>query len=435
MTTLTRHVRAPRGTALSCKGWPQEAALRMLMNNLDPEVAERPDDLIVYGGSGKAARNWECFEAIVARAASARGRRDAARAVGQAGRRLPDAPGRAARPHRQLAARAGVGDLGELPRPRAQGPHDVRPDDGRQLDLHRHAGHPAGHLRDARLAGRPPLRRQPRGPPVRHRRPRRHGRGPAAGRDDERRRGARRRGGPAPHRAAAGHALRGRSRRSLDEALDKVAAWQRERRARSIALLGNAADVLPELVGAGHHPRRADRPDLGARRAERLRAERPHPREAARLRAEDPDEYVRRSVAAMGRTWRRCSSCSGAARVTFDYGNNIRAQAQKAGVADAFDIPGFVPEYIRPLFCEGKGPFRWAALSGDPADIHATDRAALEMFADNAALCRWIRLAARARRVPGPAGAHLLARLRRARRASASRSTSWCAAARSRRRS
>ena len=117
--THRRTIRAPRGTALTCKGWPQEAALRMLMNNLDPDVAERPDDLVVYGGSGKAARNWEAFDAIVAIAARARARRDAARAVGQAGRRLPDASRRAARAHRQRAARAGVGDLGELPRSRS----------------------------------------------------------------------------------------------------------------------------------------------------------------------------------------------------------------------------------------------------------------------------------------------------------------------------
>ena len=180
MATATRTIRAPRGTSLTCKGWPQEAALRMLMNNLDPDVAERPDDLVVYGGSGKAARNWEAFDAIVRSLTVARARRNAARAVGQAGRRLPDASGRAARADRQRAARAGVGDVGEFPRPRAARPDDVRPDDRRQLDLHRQPGHRAGHLRNAG-GGRPPsLRRHALRAARRHRRARRHGRRPAA---------------------------------------------------------------------------------------------------------------------------------------------------------------------------------------------------------------------------------------------------------------
>ena len=149
MATATRTIRAPRGTSLTCKGWPQEAALRMLMNNLDPEVAERPDDLVVYGGSGKAARNWPAFDAIVRSLPIARARRNAARAVRQAGRYLSDTSGRAARAHRERAARAGVGDVGKLPRSRGSRPDDVRPDDGGQLDLHRQPGHRAGHLRDA----------------------------------------------------------------------------------------------------------------------------------------------------------------------------------------------------------------------------------------------------------------------------------------------
>ncbi|RPJ59590.1 MAG: urocanate hydratase, partial [Acidobacteria bacterium] len=180
---------------------------------------------------------------------------------------------------------------------------------------------------------------------------------------------------------------------SLDEALAKAAAWQREGRARSVALLGNAADVIPELVARGvipdvltdqtsaHDPLNGYVPN-GMTLAE-----------ANELREANADEYVRLSIAAMGAHVAAMLELRRRGAVTFDYGNNIRAQAVAAGVTNAFDIPGFVPEYIRPLFCEGKGPFRWAALSGDPEDIRATDRAALEMFADNAALCRWIRMA------------------------------------------
>jgi urocanate hydratase len=180
---------------------------------------------------------------------------------------------------------------------------------------------------------------------------------------------------------------------SLDEALAKVSGWTRNRVPRSIALLGNAADVLPELVRRGivpdvvtdqtsaHDPLNGYVPNgLDLAQADALRASR-------------PEEYLRRSYAAMAAHLTAMLELQGRGSITFDYGNNIRAQAQIGGVTRAFDIPGFVPEYIRPLFCEGKGPFRWAALSGDPEDIRATDRAALEMFAADEPLCRWIRLA------------------------------------------
>jgi urocanate hydratase len=182
--------------------------------------------------------------------------------------------------------------------------------------------------------------------------------------------------------------------RSLDEALARVDACRAAGEARSIALEGNAAEVLPEIVRRGlpvdvvtdqtsaHDALNGYIPD-GLSLAD-----------AAALRRADPAEYVRRSQAAMGTHVRAMLALQARGTVAFDYGNNIRAQAEKAGVTDAFRIPGFVPEYIRPLFCRGKGPFRWAALSGDPADIAATDRLALEMFADDEPLCRWIRLAA-----------------------------------------
>jgi urocanate hydratase len=180
---------------------------------------------------------------------------------------------------------------------------------------------------------------------------------------------------------------------SLDEALDRVARYRRDGIARSIGLEGNAADVLPELVARGITPEVLT-DQTSAHDALLGYVPNGLPlADAFRLREHAPDEYVARAMEAMAIHVRAMLTLQLRGAVTFDYGNNLRAQAQQAGVADAFDIPGFVPEYVRPLFCEGKGPFRWAALSGDPADIHATDRLALEMFADDEALCRWIRLA------------------------------------------
>lgn len=393
MTTPSRHVRAPRGTALSCKGWPQEAALRMLMNNLDPEVAERPDDLIVYGGSGKAARNWECFDAITASLRALEG--DETLLV-QSGKPVglfkthPGAP-------RVLIANAllvpawatwenfrdlehkGLTMYGQMTAGSwiyigTQGILQGTFETLASLAARRFGGSLEGRLFvSAGLGGM-------------------GGAQPLA---------ATMNGGAAlvvevdPHRIDRRLATRyvDEATASLDEALGKVAAWQREGRARSIALLGNAADVLPELAARGVVPdvltdQTSAHDPLNGYVPNGLSLD-----EAQRLRTADPGEYVRRSIAAMGRHVAAMLELQRRGSVTFDYGNNIRAQAVTAGVAEAFDIPGFVPEYIRPLFCEGKGPFRWAALSGDPADIHATDRAALEMFADNAALCRWIRLA------------------------------------------
>jgi urocanate hydratase len=180
---------------------------------------------------------------------------------------------------------------------------------------------------------------------------------------------------------------------SLDDALGRVADWQQRRVARSIGLEANAAEILPELV------RRGLTPDVVTDQTSAHDALTGYVPDgltlaaAARLRQADPDEYERRSVAAMGRHVQAMLAFKARGAVVFDYGNNLRAQAVRAGVTDAFDIPCFVPEYVRPLFCQGKGPFRWAALSGDPADIHVTDEAALEMFRDDEPLCRWIRLA------------------------------------------
>ncbi len=393
MTTAARIIRAPRGTALSCKGWPQEAALRMLMNNLDPEVAERPDDLVVYGGSGKAARNWTCFDAIV-RTLRSLGHDETM--LVQSGKPVgvfrthPGAPrvlianallvpawanwdtfrdleDRGLTMYGQMTAGSWIyiGSQGIV-----QGTYETLAELGR-----RHFG--------GSLAGRLVLTAGLGGM---------GGAQPLA---------ITMNGGIAlvvevdPARIARRLETRylDESTDSLDEALARVDACRRDGVARSIGLLGNAADVLPELV------RRGVTPDVVTDQTsahDALNGYVPNGmtfEAAVALRRDRPAEYIERSMAAMAAHVRAMLALQRQGAVTFDYGNNIRGQASQAGVTDAFDIPGFVPEYIRPLFCEGKGPFRWAALSGDPEDIRATDRAALEMFADNEALCRWIRLA------------------------------------------
>src|SRR5258706_6674636 len=180
---------------------------------------------------------------------------------------------------------------------------------------------------------------------------------------------------------------------NLDEALTRIETWRRDRTARSIALEGNAADVLPELV------RRGITPDVLTDQTsahDALNGYVPHGMslaDAMSLHEKQPDEYIARAMASMARHVEAMLALQQRGAVTFDYGNNIRAQALRAGVKNAFDIPGLVPEYVRPLFCEGKGPFRWAALSGDPEDIHVTDALALDMFSDDEALVRWISMA------------------------------------------
>ena len=394
MSTLSRHVSAPRGATLSCKGWPQEAALRMLMNNLDPAVAERPDDLIVYGGSGRAARSWAAFDAIVA--TLRRLEQDETLLV-QSGKPVavfrthPWAPrvlivnallvpawatwdvfrdleDRGLTMYGQMTAGSWIyiGTQGIL-----QGTYETLA----ELARRRFGGTLAGRLVvTAGLGGM-------------------GGAQPLAITMNE---------GIAlvievdPERIQRRLATRyvDEHVRSLDQALARIEAVRQSGAARSIALEGNAADVLPELV------RRGIVPDVVTDQTsahDALNGYVPNGltlADANALRRADPAEYQRRAIAAMGDHVRAMRALQDRGAVAFDYGNNIRAQAEKAGVADAFTIPGFVPEYIRPLFCRGKGPFRWAALSGDPADIAATDRLALEMFADDAPLCRWIRLAA-----------------------------------------
>jgi urocanate hydratase len=401
MTVGTRIIRAARGSALTCKGWPQEAALRMLMNNLDPEVAERPDDLVVYGGSGRAARNWEAFDAIVA---ALRGLDHDETLVVQSGKPVgvfrthPGAPRviianallvpawatweifrdlerRGLTMYGQMTAGSWIyiGTQGIL-----QGTYETLASLGRVHFGGSLAGRTVVTAGLGGMGGAQPLAATMNGAAAlvvevdRHRIERRI----ETGYLDE----------------ATG---------SLDAALDRLTAWARQGIARSIGLEGNAADVLPALVARGVTPdvvtdQTSAHDALNGYVPNGLSYE-----AALALRSRDPDAYVVRSMAAMGEHVAAMLALKRLGSVAFDYGNNIRAQAVQAGVTDAFDIPGFVPEYIRPLFCEGKGPFRWAALSGDPADIAATDRAVLELFPQDEALARWIRLAGQRVRFQG----------------------------------
>ncbi len=392
-TEVVQGIRAPRGRTLRCLGWQQEAALRMLMNNLDEEVAERPDELIVYGGSSKAARNWECYHAIVA--SLERLKNDETLLV-QSGK-----PVGVFRTHeyspRVLIANANLvgnwANWDEFRRLEAlglmmfgqmtagswiyigsqgiiQGTYETFASLAR-----RHFG---GSLRGKILVS-----------------------GGLGGM-----------GGAQPLAATmAGAAFLGvevdpqriqkrlktgfcdRISNSLDEALDLVGSAARRGEALSIGLVGNCAEILPELVRRGFTPdaltdqTSAHDPLNGYIPAHTSLAD------AARLRAEHPDEYLRRSMDSIAVHVRAMLDLQKRGAVTFDYGNNIRGQALKAGVTNALDFPGFVPAYIRPLFCEGRGPFRWAALSGEQSDIAATDDLVLEMFPENESLCRWIRIA------------------------------------------
>jgi urocanate hydratase len=393
MTTSTRIIRAPRGSGISCKGWPQEAALRMLMNNLDPDVAERPDDLVVYGGSGKAARNWEAYDAMVAALRDLAGDEtllvQSGKPVGvfrtHAGaprvlianallvpawatwKNFRELEHRGLTMYGQMTAGSWIyiGTQGIL-----QGTYETFA----AAAARSFGGSLAGRLLVSAglggMGGAQPLAATMNGAAalIIEVDPRRIERRLATRYLDE-------------------------ATTSLDEALAKVGAWTREGRARSVGLEGNASDVLPELV------RRGVVPDVLTDQTSAHDALNGYVpggmtlAEAVAHRAREPERYIELAMASMARQVEAMLELQARGAVTFDYGNNIRAQAQARGVTNAFDIPGFVPEYVRPLFCEGKGPFRWVALSGDPRDIHTTDAAALEMFAENTALCRWIRMA------------------------------------------
>jgi len=389
----TRVVRAPRGRTLSCKGWAQEAALRMLMNNLDPDVAERPGDLIVYGGTGKAARNWECFDAIVA---ALRALENDETLLIQSGkpvgvfRTFAHAPrvliananlvGRwATWEHFRELERAGLIMYGQM----TAGSWIYIGSQGIVQGTYETFGSLARRHFDGSLAGRfvltsglggmggaQPLAATMQGAVML-----------AVEVDPSR----------VSKRLATGYC--DQMTASLDEALGWIDAARRAKRPLSVGLVGNAADVLPELV------RRGLTPDVVTDQTsahDMLNGYVPKGLslgEATALRAADPDEYLRRSTASAVEHVRAMRALRDRGAVTFDYGNNIRTVAFDAGLKDAFRIPGFVPEYIRPLFCEGKGPFRWAALSGDPADIARTDTLVLELFPHDTLLRTWIEKA------------------------------------------
>ncbi len=386
-------VRAPRGTRLHTKGWSQEGALRMLMNNLDPAVAEKPRDLIVYGGTGKAARNWDCYRALVA---SLKTLENDETLVVQSGKPVAVFPTHPEAP-RVLIANANIV------------PKWATWDEFRRLEalgLTMYGQMTAGSwiyigtqgILQGTYETLSAVARKHFGGSLRGRIVLTAGLGGMGGAQ------------PLAVTMNDGVAIvvevdRDRIRRrletryvdicveSLDEALRLAGEAARRGEPLSIALLGNAADVLPEIV------RRGFTPDILTDQTsahDELNGYVPHGlpyEDALRLRTADPADYIRRSYASMAEHVRAMRELQKRGAKAFDYGNNIRGQAQKAGVADAFEIPGFVPEYIRPLFCLGKGPFRWVALSGRPEDIYATDEAVLKEFPEDEALARWIRKA------------------------------------------
>lgn len=386
-------VKSPHGTTLSCKSWPQEAALRMLMNNLDTEVAEKPDELIVYGGTGKAARNWDCFNKIVE---TLKHLKDDETLLVQSGK-----PAAVFQTHkhspRVLIAnsllvpawanwekfreleRAGLTMYGQMTAGSwiyigtqgiLQGTYETLAECAR-----RHFG--------GTLKGRLVLTA---------------GLGGMGGAQ------------PLAITMNEGVALvvevdRGRIKRrlekgfldktseNLDEALNLVSQAIRRKEALSVGLLGNAAELFPELLKKGIIPavvtdQTSAHDELNGYVPAGITYD-----EALDMRVKNPTDYIRRSFESIGRHVEAMVEFQRRGSIVFDYGNNIRRQGEKAGVQDAFSFPGFVPEYIRPLFCVGKGPFRWAALSGDPNDIAVTDEMILKLFPEDEGLTRWIRMA------------------------------------------
>ena len=385
-------VRAPRGTQISCKGWPQEAALRMLMNNLDPEVAERPADLVVYGGRGQAARNWECYEAIVR---TLRELEDDETLLVQSGK-----PVAVFHTHRD-APRVLIANSNLVPHWATQAHFDELAAKGLMMFGQMTAGSwiyigTQGILQGtyetfaaaARAIGATSLR----GKFVL-----------SAGLGGM--------GGAQPLAITMNDGVGlivevdpARAKRrletkyvdvvvdTLEEAMTLVDESRARREPRSIGLIGNAAQVYAELAARGAIPDiitdQTPAHDVLMYVPEGLGVE-----AAAELRKRAPKEYEAQSMRSMAHHVQAMLEFKRRGAEVFDYGNNLRQRAFDAGVSDAFEFPGFVPAYIRPLFCEGKGPFRWVALSGDPEDIYRTDEAVLQLFPQNEHLHRWLHLA------------------------------------------
>ena len=386
-------VKAATGSKLSCQGWHQEAALRMLNNNLDSEVAENPKELIIYGGSGKAARNWECYHAIVK---SLKSLKNDETLLVQSGKpvgvfQTHDYAPRVLIANSNLVPKwatwekfrqldkmglimfgqmtAGswiyIGTQGIL-----QGTYETF---AALADKHFHGDLSGKWILTGGMGGM---------------------------------------GGAQPMAATMNKASilvvevdEARiSRRvkmgfcdvkvkALDKALKLIKEHTKANDPISVGLLGNCADIFPEIFRRGIIPdivtdQTSAHDELNGYVPERLTVG-----EAAQLRKKNPREYIERSYESMVKHCSAMVKFMRAGSTVFDYGNNLRGQAEKGGLKEAFEYPGFVPEYIRPLFCEGKGPFRWAALSGKPQDIHVTDEIILKEFKDNESLCRWIRMA------------------------------------------
>jgi urocanate hydratase len=389
----SRLVRAPRGGQISCKGWAQEAAMRMLMNNLDPEVAERPDDLVVYGGAGKAARDWRCFDAIVR---SLRDLNNDETLLVQSGKPVgifrthEDAP-RVLIANSNLVGhwsnwnefrrleRMGLTMYGQMTAGSwiyigSQGIVQGTFETFAALGAKHFNGSLAGKLVVSGgmggMGGAQPLAATMNGACF-------------LGIDVD----------PARIEKRLQTGYCDEISYDLDDALGKINEARKRGQGVSVGLVGNCGDVLPELVRRGAVP---DALTDQTSAHDALNGYVPNGMgldDALRLRRENPDEYVRRAMETMATHVRAMLDLKRMGAVTFDYGNNIRAQAERMGVEDAFEIPGFVPEYIRPLFCEGRGPFRWVALSGNPEDIRKTDDLAQELFPDDPVLDRWLKLA------------------------------------------
>jgi urocanate hydratase len=389
-----RPIRAPRGTRLTCKGWQQEAALRMLMNNLDEEVAERPQDLVVYGGTGKAARNWHCYNAIVE---ALKGLEDEETLLVQSGKPVAIFQTHTYAPRVLIANSNLVGHWSSWEKFRElerlglimygqmtagswiyigsqgilQGTYETF-----AAAAHKHFGSDlAGKLVVTGglggMGGAQPLAATLNGAAFL-----------SVEVDSEK----------IKRRIRSGYC--DICVNSLDEALRILKNAVHQKQAVSVGLIGNCAEIIPELARRGVVPdlltdQTSAHDPLNGYIPAGLGLE-----EAAELRRRDPDDYLTRSYESIARHVTGMLELQKLGAATFDYGNNIRTMAfEHGGVKDAYNFPGFVPAYIRPLFCEGRGPFRWVALSGEPADIYRTDDLVLEMFPDNAILSRWIRLA------------------------------------------
>jgi len=393
MTTITKTIKAPTGTKIFCKGWIQEAALRMLMNNLDPDVAERPDDLIVYGGSGKAARNWDAFDAIVN---SLKNLENDETLLVQSGKpvgifkthvnaprvlisnamlvpdwatwdefRRLDQLGLTMYGQMTAGSWIYIGTQGIL-----QGTYETFAECARKYFNGSLSGKFLLTAGLGGMGGAQPLAATMNGAAF-------------LGIDVDRSR--------IQKRIDTGYI--DMITEDLDEALKLVLNAKENKQALSVGLVGNAGEILPEIL------RRNITPDIITDQTsahDTLNGYVPMGmsfEEALLLRKENPDKYISLAKKTIVEHVKAILEFQERGAVAFDYGNNIRGEAKENGVSNAFDIPGFVPEYIRPLFCDGKGPFRWAALSGDPKDIYTTDQAVIETFPENKALIRWIEMA------------------------------------------